>query len=211
MNNNKKSENDKDLISNEINELKKKIDENIDEFPNETKEKVNEIIDETKNIVNNFEEKIDFDDVINVSKTFKEKYLNVLADMENLRKRTEQEREDFFKFRSSSFILDLLPTLDMFEMAISNKNVSNDVKQWLIGFEMIFKNFKSVLKKEGVKEINVKPGDEFDGNIHHALEEIESDKFQSGKILIIKQKGYMLHDRLLRPASVSIVKKTKEN
>lgn len=135
---------------------------------------------------------------------FKEKYLMALAEMENLRKRLENEKKDFIKYRASSFISEILPTMDMFEQALSAKNVSEETKNWLIGFEMILNNLKNLLANEGVVEIITKVGDDFDGNVHHAFEEKETDQVEPGKILEIKLKGYKIHERLLRPAAVIV-------
>ncbi len=160
--------------------------------------KLEDFEEEVKEVEKNIEEVIDY----------KEKYLLSLAEMENLRKRLENEKMDFIKYKASSFIYEILPTVDMFEQALSAKNVSEETKNWLLGFEMILANLKNALNLEGVKEILVKKDDEFDGNLHHAFEEIETDKVSPGKILEIKQKGYKIHDRLLRPATVVVAAKS---
>ncbi len=71
---------------------------------------------------------------------------------------------------------------------------------------MILNNFKTALEGEGVKEIKVEKGDEFDANLHHAIEEVETDEVEPGKIFQVKMKGYLLHEKLLRPATVTIAK-----
>jgi len=141
---------------------------------------------------------------------YKTKYLEVLAEMENLRKRFDDERIGMIKFRAASFIQELLPTLDMFEMALSSKDISDEVKNWLIGFEMILNKFNSSLKEEGVEEIKIKLGDEFDSSYHQSIGETETKKFKPGEIVEIKSKGYLLHGRLLRPANVIIEKDIKK-
>ena len=75
---------------------------------------------------------------------------------------------------------------------------------------MILRNFKSTLESEGIKEILVKPNDEFNSEFHHAIEEVETNEFESGKIIQVKQKGYLIHDRLLRPATVVVAKEKNE-
>ena len=75
---------------------------------------------------------------------------------------------------------------------------------------MILKNFKMALESQGVKEIITKPGDKFNSDFHHALGEEESNEFKEGRIIKAKSKGYLLHDRLLRPAAVIVVKKKEE-
>ncbi len=141
-----------------------------------------------------------------IKEDFKEEYLKVLAEMENLRKRFDKEKVDVLKYRASQFILTVLPTLDMFEMAMNTENASEEVKNWVKGFEMILNNFKSALQSEGVEEIKTNKGDEFDANVHHAIDEVETDEVEPGKIVEVKMKGYTLHDKLLRPATVIVAK-----
>ncbi len=180
------------------------------------KEAIEEIVDGAKDIA---EEIIDgvgdtLDVVQDVAEDFKDKYFKVLAEMENLRKRFDAERTEVMKYRASSFIQNILPTVDMFQMAMKAQNASDEVKNWLIGFEMILNNFISALEGEGVKEIVVNKGDDFDANFHHAIEEIETEEVEPGKIVEVKMKGYTLHDKLLRPATVTVAKqqnKQEEN
>lgn len=146
------------------------------------------------------------DTMSSIGEEFKDKYFKVLAEMENLRKRFENDKVDVMKYRASSFIQQILPTVDMFESAMSASNVSDEVKNWLVGFEMILNNFKTVLAAEGVKAIETNKGDLFNSEFHMAIDQVESDQ-EPGTIVDVKVKGYMLHDRLLRPASVTVAKK----
>ncbi len=174
-----------------------KLKETIEEIGEKVEEGIEDAVEAAEEII----EKIDFEG----------KYKEALATMENLRKRFDLEKVDIFKYRASSFIQSILPTIDMFELAMNAQNVSEEVKNWLIGFEMILKNFKTVLETEGVVEIITNPGDEFDADKHHAIEERESEDFEPGKIVEVKQKGYKLHDRLLRPAAVVVSAQPKED
>ncbi len=177
------------------------------------REKIKDIVDEIADAAEEIEETVEEvkeaakEVVEEVKDNFKEKYVKVLAEMENLRKRFESERQDVMKYKASSFIQNILPTVDMFEMALNAQNLSDEVKNWLVGFEMIFNNFKTALESEGVKEIKVNKGDEFDANFHFAIEEVETDEVESGKIYQVKSKGYTLHDKLIRPATVVVAKK----
>ncbi len=191
---------------------------------NKTKEAIEEIVEKTKEFAEGVEETVKetVEDIKEAAKEvaeevaeevvedFKDKYLKVLAEMENLRKRFDAERTEVIKYRASSFVQSILPTVDMFEMAMNSQNVSDEIKNWLVGFEMILNNFKTTLEGEGVKEIKVKKGDEFDGNLHHAIEEVETDEVEPGKIYQVKMKGYTLFDKLLRPATVTVAKIQKE-
>ncbi len=141
--------------------------------------------------------------------TLKEKNISLLAEMENLRKRHANEKIDASKYFLSSFLQDFIPSLEMFESALKAKNVSDEIKNWLIGFEMIFKNMMSSLEGQGVSKIETKIGDEFDSNIHEALDENYSEEVAKGNILEVKQNGYKLNSRLIKPVAV-IVSKGKE-
>ncbi len=185
-----------------IDEMAEKTKEFAEDLKGTVEDTIKEVAEEVAEEVKETAEEVVVD--------FKDKYLKVLAEMENLRKRFETERTEVIKYRASSFIQNILPTVDMFEMAMNSQNVSDEIKNWLVGFEMILNNFKSTLEGEGVKEINVKKGDEFDGNLHHAIEEVDTDEVEPGKIFQVKMKGYTIHDKLLRPATVTVAKVAKE-
>lgn len=146
------------------------------------------------------------DNIEKIEEDFEFKYLKSLAEMQNLRKRFEKDRMDFFKYKSSSLIQEIIPTIDMFEAALNSRDVSKEIKNWLIGFEMVLKNLKITLESEGVKEISVKLGDDFDSRKHQSIDVKETNRFKEGTIVQIKLKGYKLYDRLLRPASVVLAK-----
>ncbi len=141
---------------------------------------------------------------------YKAKYLEAIAAMDNLRKRQIQEQAHYHKYRAQSFLENILPTVDMFEMALNAKDVSDEVKNWLTGFEMIHRNLVAAMESEGVKEIKVNIGDTFDSDKHIAIEAKENDEFKPNSIIEIKTKGYMLHDRLLRPTQVIVAKQIKK-
>ncbi len=205
------TEENKDLNNSEEVETVNKEDQKK-ERRQKAKETIEEIVDGAKDIA---EEIIDgvgdaLEGIGDVADDFKDKYFKVLAEMENLRKRFDTERTEVMKYRASSFIQNILPTVDMFQMAMKAQNASDEVKNWLVGFEMILNNFISALESEGVKEIVVNKGDDFDANFHHAIEEVETEEVEPGKIVEVKMKGYTLHDKLLRPATVTVAKKQEE-
>lgn len=140
----------------------------------------------------------------------KEKNIILLAEMENLRKSHAKDKQELGKYFLSSFLQKLLPSLEMFESALNSKNVSEEIKNWLIGFEMINKNINLILEENGVSKINVKKGDNFNSKFHYAVDEQFSKEFKKGKILEIKQNGYLINDRLLKPITV-IVSKGQED
>ncbi len=175
-----------------MNKEEKKENNNQEKENIKTKEKSNNL---------NF----DNDEKLNCEKeilNLKEKNMLLLAEMENLRKVHSKEKNDLVKYFLSSFLQKFLPSFEMFELALNNKNVSKEIKNWLLGFEMINKNIKNILEEFGVKKIDVKKGDQFNSNFHESIEEKESEEIEEGRILEIKQNGYTLNDRLIKPTSV---------
>ena len=140
----------------------------------------------------------DIEEKLNQSKKLAEEYLNDLqrlkAEFENYQKRIDKEKFEFMKFASESLILKLLNVLDDFERALENKPDNEFSK----GVELILKNFKDVLEKEGVKIIEAK---EFDPYKHEAIAHEEGEQ---NKVLEIFQKGYALHDKIIRPTKVKV-------
>lgn len=140
---------------------------------------------------------------------WKNEYYRAYADMKNLRDSIEKDHREVLKYRAAGFVENLLPILDGFHMALSCETTSQEMKNFLIGFEFIYRNMVSVLENEGVSEVSPKVGDGFDPKFMSALE----TKFDEGKpnrILEVKAKGYKLHDRLIRPAIVVVSTDKKE-
>jgi len=135
-----------------------------------------------------------------------DKYKRSLAEMENLRKRTMLEKQDSLKYANFNIISDLLVILDDFQRAIENgKNGITDINNYIQGIEMIEKHFIDLLfKKYGVKKYGEK-GEDFNPNIHQAMMMEEGD-FEKETVIELFRNGYMLHDRVIRPAQVKIGK-----
>lgn len=134
------------------------------------------------------------------------KILELMAEKENLTKNLEHEKKEFIKYRSASFLSGIIPTFEMMEQSLKAKNVSDEVKNWLKGFEMIYNNLKTEIENEGVKIHDVEIGQYYDSYLHHVIEEQESIKFKPGQVIKSYNKVYKLHDRLLRPANVIVAK-----
>jgi len=130
----------------------------------------------------------------------KDKYLRLYAEFQNYRNRTTKEKTEAYSNATAKCIEDILPIIDDFERALNQE--CNDEK-YKSGMEMIFKHFMSILDKMGVKEIDAL-GKPFDPNIHHAIQQLETDKFESDTVCAVFQKGYMLNERLIRPAMVQV-------
>ena len=140
------------------------------------------------------------------NKTLAEKVKLAQADLINYRKRKDEEVSNTLKYANSDIIKDLLEVLDNLERALANKNVSDEVKKYLSGFELIHSNLKAILTNYGVTEIN-RVGEVFDPNQEQALMiEYVEDK-DDDTVLEVLLKGYKLKDRVIRPASVKINQK----
>jgi len=129
--------------------------------------------------------------------------LRLQADFDNYRRRTRSEMEAIEKYRSQSLALEILPSVDNFERALQVEAKSEEGKSILSGMEMIYKGLLEALKKEGVEPIET-VGKEFDPKYHHAVMQGNDETKDSNIILEEYQKGYLLKDRVLRPAMVKV-------
>jgi len=142
----------------------------------------------------------------NELKEYKEKYLLVLAESENARKRMQKERQDLIQFAIQNIIVEFLTPLDHLENALSyTENMSKEIQHWAHGFNMILDQFKDVLATNGVKSIEAK-GKHFDPHFHEAVETIDTDEHPPGTIVEENVKGYIMGDRTIRPARVKVAK-----
>lgn len=132
-----------------------------------------------------------------------DKYLRLLSDFENFKRRSAAEIQASEKYRSQKLMVELLPVLDNFGRAFDADVTSEDAIALKKGMEMISRSFRSALEKEGLEEIEAE-GKEFDPNFHHAVMQGQDDSQPSNTILEELQKGYMLKDRILRPSMVKV-------
>ncbi len=132
-----------------------------------------------------------------------EKCLRIQADFDNARKRLEREREEFIKFAQYNIIQDFLAVLDDFERAFSSAKEARDIEKLIQGLEMIGKDIYSLLNKYGVEEIEAE-GKAFNPEVHEALMQEERDDVPENTVVQVLQKGYKLHDKVLRPARVKV-------
>ncbi|WP_134163594.1 nucleotide exchange factor GrpE [Evansella clarkii] len=129
--------------------------------------------------------------------------LRLHADYENFRRRTRQEKEADAKYRSQRLAEELLPAIDNFERALKTEIESEEAKNLMAGVEMVYRQLKDALKKEGIEEIEA-VGKPFDPNFHQAVMQVEEEGFDSNTVVEELQKGYMLKDRVIRPAMVKV-------
>ena len=153
--------------------------------------------------------KISIEEKLKISE---EKSLRLLAEIENQRRRFEKEIKDAFEFGSFNFAKESLAILDNLQRAkeaIKNDKVlkdNKDLDKFLENVTIIEKDLINIFEKNNIKKIHAK-GVKFDPNIHQAMTEIEDDKSEPGLIVQEIQSGYMLGERLLRPALVGVSKK----
>jgi molecular chaperone GrpE len=131
---------------------------------------------------------------------FRDRYMRTLADFENFRKRSEREKADFQRYALGSVIRDLLPVLDNFDRALEHAEEGDEFHK---GVSLIYKQLFEVLQRHGLKPIT-ESGVRFDPNIHEAVIREEDASVPSHTVTAVLQKGYFLHDRLLRPAMVKV-------
>ena len=131
-------------------------------------------------------------------KDFEEKYKRARADYVNLERRIKHQQEEFLQFANSVLILKLLPILDDLGKAV--KNSGND------GLKLVLKNFQEVLKSEGVEEIEVKVGGNFDPHIMECVitENTEDTESTEAKVSEVIRKGYKMKEKILRPVQVRV-------
>lgn len=142
---------------------------------------------------------------------WKNEYYRAYADTKNLRASLEKEHLQAIKYRAEGFIEDLLPVLDSFYMALGNEPSDPALKNYLTGFQYIYKNLVGVLENEGVSEIAPEVNKPFDSNNMNAVDTVEVlDEKQVNLINKVYAKGYKLHDRLIRPAMVTVTKLKEE-
>lgn len=142
---------------------------------------------------------------------YEEKYLRLLAELENTRKRMQKERQQSIRFAIENSISEFLPIMDNFENALTfaQKNTSTEVQNWASGFQMILTQFKDLLHNHGIVAYHSE-GNQYDPHSHEAVEIIETDDHPEGVILQEFAKGYKSQHRIIRPAKVKVSKKPKK-
>lgn len=132
-----------------------------------------------------------------------ERYLRLRADFDNMKRRNQIERVAQEKYRAQKLLTDLLPVLDNFERALQVEATTEDAISMKQGIEMVYRSLIEATKKEGLEPVATE-NVQFDPNIHHAVMQEKDDSKESGIVLQELQKGYMLKERVLRPAMVKV-------
>ena len=133
-----------------------------------------------------------------------DRLLRVQAEYDNFKKRTQKEKESDRKYRSKDLVEELLPVLDNFERALQVE-ATDETKGLIDGITMVYNQFQDALKSQGVEVIEAE-GKEFDPNIHHAVMQADEDELDPNIVVEELQKGYMLKDKVVRPAMVKVNK-----
>ena len=129
-----------------------------------------------------------------------ERYLRLMADFQNFKRRTEKEKSDIYAFANEKIIGELLNVIDNFERAMASGNAEDNFYK---GMEMILKQLLGVIEKAGASEIKAL-GEDFDPNFHNAIMMEDSTEYESGKVTGVLQKGYVLNNKVIRPAMVKV-------
>lgn len=128
------------------------------------------------------------------------------AEFENYRKRTEKEKADLVEYGKEQVILDILPVIDNFERALEASHGDNEeIASFKEGVNLIYRQFKGILEKIGVKEIEAL-GQIFDPYKHHAVMQEEVEDKKENEIIEVFQKGYMFNNKVIRPSMVKVAK-----
>ncbi|MFN7710461.1 MAG: nucleotide exchange factor GrpE [Holosporales bacterium] len=137
----------------------------------------------------------------------KDQLLRTLAEVENVRKRATREREEAQRYAGANFARDILNVADNLARALeSASQVENDTVQQLVeGVKMTERELLAAFDKQGIRKMTPQ-GEAFDHNYHQAMFEVESANVAPGTIVQVLQSGYVMHDRLLRPAMVAVAK-----
>ena len=197
----------------EIEEVKKedKVEEKVSKKDEKTSKK-----EEKKEKKDKFEKKLEAKDAEikkanEEAEKYKNLYLETLANLANQRKLYEKDYQNALKYASQNLAEQLIPSFEMFSMVIESvDNLPPEVAPYVQGFSMIYRQMVQALESEGVSEVAVKVGDKYDYKIHSAMETIEvEDEALVGTITKVIRKGYKIHDRLIKPATVIVGKAKK--
>ena len=211
MNEKYKNENDdkqKDEGFKEENISTEKFDEN-----EKIEDKILDVEEDQQSIDTQKEENLE-DTLHEEINQLRDEKLRLLAEMENLRKRTDKERLDSIRYGSMNLARDILSPDDNLTRALEaipkEEQNTDTVNNLIDGLKMVQREFSSILEKHGIKKIKALET-KFDHNLHQAMIEIESDEIEEGMVIQEMQSGYTMHDRLLRPSMVGVAKKNNKD
>lgn len=179
-----------DLNEETVNEA---VEEEVQE-DNVSEESVEETLTEDQQRIQELETKLE---------EISQKNLRLQADYDNFRRRSREEQAASLKYKSQSLLEQLLPALDNFERALKTEATNEQTKTLIQGMEMVYRQLADALKQEGLTEVPT-VGEKFDPNMHQAVMQVEDSEYESNTVIEELQKGYMLKDRVIRPAMVKV-------
>jgi len=196
------------------NKSKTKKEEKKEKMTNEKNQKVNE-----ENNAENQQKNQETNENINLEKRIEEleednKRLSDLlqrkvAEFENYKRRTDEEKNNIFKYAAEPFIKKILSVFDDLGRSIDHADEKSDIKSFTEGIKMVYSNFKKLLEEEGVKKIDA-VGKEFDFNLHEALMRQESDEVEPDIVLHEVEPGYTYKDKVIKHTKVVVSQEKEE-
>ncbi len=135
-----------------------------------------------------------------------DKYVRLHAEFENFKKRITKDKQEAIRFANQALIKEILPFVDNLERSLEHVSESKNIEALKEGIEMTIQHFLKVLEKSGLEPIKAK-GEPFDPNLHEAIMQVETDEVGPNRVVDELQRGYKLHGRVIRPATVSVSKK----
>ena len=141
-------------------------------------------------------------------KEFKDKYLRALADMDNFRKRMDKEIDSYRTYAQVEFFNKIIPVLDSFDRAVDGENLENNHEKYAQGIEMIYRQLKDALRSMGLEEFS-SLGEYFDPARHEAVATVVNNDKPENTIVEEISKGYIVQERVIKPAKVLVSKQNK--
>lgn len=180
----------------------------VDLEENTHEETIETTLEEEGNTSTQSEDAVQADDAVveQLNKQLDEannKLLRVQADYDNFRKRTQKEKEELAKYASAKLVENLLPAIDNFDRALAASAASGDYEALAKGLEMIYRQLLTTMEAEGLTAMEV-VGVPFNPEYHQAVMTVETDEYEEGIVVEELQKGYMLKDKVIRPAMVKV-------
>ncbi len=140
---------------------------------------------------------------------YQDKYIRLAAEFENYKKRAQRDQIDAIRYANESLLKNLLPTIDNLERALQSGKDAEASGPLLEGVELTYKQLLETVEKLGVRQVS-STGNLFDPAMHQAVAHVESDTAEPNTVVEEFQKGYFLHDRILRPAMVTVAKEKSD-
>ncbi|QBQ07552.1 molecular chaperone GrpE (heat shock protein) [Spiroplasma gladiatoris] len=149
---------------------------------------------------------LEFVNLVEKNEELQEAKLMAIADNQNTVRRYQNESAAVKKYGGEKLASELLPAIDMFRSVLKTSPDNPEVKNYLMGFEMIMNQIDHALTNAGLNMIVTKIGDDLDPSLHNAIDQIEAENVKTGQIAMIVSNGYKLHDRVIKHAVVKVAK-----